>query len=315
MNAINLLGSAGSGLETTPDFDIKAGFDYLYKIWKIFFDVSAFFDILFVSVLFYFGYKFIKERRAGKLALGVVLLFAVHFVSNIFDLYVMQFLLQNVFQVGLITIVILFQPELRSALEKVGAQPLKGLKSIGEKDTTATAHMIDEVAEAAWDMSRSKTGALMVFERTTMLGDLGIMGTVIDAEPTSFLIKNIFFNKAPLHDGALIVRNNRLYSAGCLLPLSDNPDIIKDLGTRHRAAIGMSENSDALVVVVSEETGCISVALEGKLTRNYNKETLIKMMKEHLMDDSDKSITKLGRIAHNVDVKKFGRNGGKSNEQ
>lgn len=315
MNMVKLLGSMNAGVDATSNFDIKAGFDYLYKILKNFFDISALFDIIFVSVLFYFGYKFIKERRAGKLALGVVLLFAVHFVSNIFDLYVMQFLLQNIFQVGLITIVILFQPELRSALEKVGAQPLKGLKSISEKDTTETAHMIEEVAEAAWDMSKSKTGALMVFERTTMLGDLGIMGTVIDAEPTSFLIKNIFFNKAPLHDGALIVRNNRLYSAGCLLPLSDNPDIIKDLGTRHRAAIGMSENSDALVVVVSEETGCISVALDGKLTRNYNKESLIKMMKEHLMSSTDKSMTTLGRIAQTVEEKKFGRNGGQSNER
>ncbi len=310
----NLLNDITSGFNMTSDFDIKSGFDYLVGIWKNFFDISAFFDILFVSVLFYFGYKFIKERRAGKLALGVVLLFAVHFVSNIFDFYVMQFLMQNVFQVGLITLVILFQPELRSALEKVGAQPLKGLKSIGEKDTTSTEHMIEEVADAVWDMSRSKTGALMVFERTTMLGDLGITGTIIDAEPTSFLIKNIFFNKAPLHDGAVIVRNNRLYSAGCLLPLSDNPDIIKDLGTRHRAAIGMSENSDALVIVVSEETGCISAALEGKLTRNYNKDTLIKMMKLHLIGNTDKNMTTLGRLAHTVENKKFGRNGGQSNE-
>ncbi len=309
-----LFADVQSGLDITSDFDIKSGFQYIYKIWDNFFDLSALIDILLVSILFYFGYKFIKERRAGKLALGVVLLFAVHFVSSVFDFYVMQFLMQNVFQVGLITLVILFQPELRSALEKVGAQPLKGLKSIGEKDTTSTEHMIEEVAEAAWDMSKSKTGALMVFERTTMLGDLGITGTIIDAEPTSFLIKNIFFNKAPLHDGAVIVRNNRLYSAGCLLPLSDNPDIIKDLGTRHRAAIGMSENSDALVLVVSEETGCISVALEGKLTRNYNKETLIKMMKQHLIGSTERNMTTLGRIAQTVENKKHGRNGGQSDE-
>jgi len=309
-----LLNDIKSGFDITSDFDIKSGFDYLYGILENFFDISAFFDIVFVSVLFYFGYKFIKERRAGKLALGVVLLFAVHFVSNVFDFYVMQFLMQNIFQVGLITLVILFQPELRSALEKVGAQPLKGLKSIGEKDTTATEHMIEEVADAVADMSRSRTGALMVFERTTMLGDLGIMGTVIDAEPTSFLIKNIFFNNAPLHDGAVVVRNNRLYSAGCLLPLSSNPDIIKDLGTRHRAAIGMSENSDAIVVVISEETGCISVALEGVLTRNYNRDTLVKKMRQHLIGTTDKSMTTLGRIAQTVENKKFGRNGGQSNE-
>ncbi len=310
MLAENLLLSTRGGIDLSSDLDIKSGFEYLFKIWESFFDITALLDIIFVSVLFYFAYKFIKERRAGKLAIGVVLLFLIHFVSNIFDLYVMQFIMQNVFQVGIITLVILFQPELRSALEKMGAQPLKGLKSIGERDTTTTEHMIDEVADAVCDMSLSKTGALMVFERTTMLGDLGITGTILDAEPTSFLIKNIFFNKAPLHDGAVIVRNNRLYSAGCLLPLSDNPDIIKDLGTRHRAAIGMSENSDALVIVVSEETGVISAALEGKLTRNYNKETLKKLMKEQLIGGADKPIGTLGRIAHTVESKKNGKNGG-----
>jgi len=310
-----LLNDIKSAFDITSDFDIKSSFDYLYRIWENFFDITAFLDIIFVSVLFYFVYKFIKERRAGKLALGVVLLFVVHFVSNIFDFYVLQFLMQNVFQVGIITLVILFQPELRSALEKVGAQPLKGLKSIGEKDTATTERMIDEVADAVCDMSLTKTGALMVFERTTMLGDLGITGTILDAQPTSFLIKNIFFHNAPLHDGAVIVRNNRLYSAGCLLPLSDNPDIIKDLGTRHRAAIGMSENSDALVIVVSEETGCISAALEGKLTRNYNKESLKKMMRQHLIGTTEKSMTTLERIAHTVESKKFGRNGGHTDEQ
>ncbi len=309
-----LLADIQFGVDISSDFDIRSAMEHLYKIWENFFDITALLDIIVVSILFYFAYSFIKERRAGKLALGVVLLVAVDFISKVLDLYVMQFLMQNVFQVGLITLVILFQPELRSALEKVGAQPLKGLKSIGERDTKSTEHMIDEVAEAAWDMSLTKTGALMVFERTTMLGDLGITGTIIDAEPTSFLIKNIFFNKAPLHDGAVIVRNNRLYSAGCLLPLSDNPDIIKDLGTRHRAAIGMSENSDALVIVVSEETGCISAALEGKLTRNYNKETLKKLMKQQLIGTTEKGMTALGRIAHSMENKTFGRNGGHSDE-
>ena len=167
-------------------------------------------DIALLTIVFFSIYQFIKERRAGKLALGVGLLFVFLIVCVKLDLSAMKFLLENLFQSGIIVLAIIFQPELRSALEKMGAQPLKGLKSIGEKDTTSTEHMIDEVADAVWDMSRSKTGALMVFERTTMLGDLGIMGTVIDAEPTSFLIKNIFFNKAPLHDGAVIVRNNRL---------------------------------------------------------------------------------------------------------
>ena len=293
--------------------NIKSGVDHVIKIIGLF-DYPDFFDILCVSIVFYFVYKFIRERRAGKLAIGVVLLFVVQFICNVFDFYVMQFLMQNVFQVGLITLIILFQPELRSALEKMGSQPLKGLKSISEKDNTQINQMISEITEALCDLSESKTGALMVFERTTMLGDLGLTGTIIDAYPASFLIKNIFYNKAPLHDGAVIVRHNRLYAAGCLLPLSDNPDIIKDLGTRHRAAIGMSENSDALVLVVSEETGCISAALEGKLTRGYDRNTLPEMMKQHLIGSTEKNMSKFSRLAHTVESRTIGRNGGHSND-
>lgn len=295
-----------------PLEDIKSGFDNILRIIKLISPADVI-DILCVTVLFYYLYKFIRERRAGKLALGLILLFAIQFISQVAHMYVMQFLMQNLFQVGIITIVILFQPELRSVLEKVGAQPLKSLKSISEKDNSLTTQMIEEVTEALCDLSASKTGALMVFERTTKLGDMVLTGTVIDAYPAAFLIKNIFFNKAPMHDGAVIVRNNRLYAAGCLLPLSVNPDIIKDLGTRHRAAIGMSENSDALVIVVSEETGCISAALEGTLTRNYNKETLTELLKLKLLGSGEKSMTRLGRIAHTVESKTFGRNGGQSN--
>lgn len=292
--------------------EMKSGFDNILRIIKLI-APSDIVDILCVTVLLYYMYKFIRERRAGKLALGLVLLFLIQFLCKVFDMYVMQFLLQNLFQVGIITIVVLFQPELRSVLEKVGAQPLKSLKSISEKDASLAMQMIDEVVDALCDLSAEKTGALMVFERTTKLGDMVLTGTIIDAKPTSFLIKNIFFNKAPMHDGAVIVRNNRLYAAGCLLPLSSNPDIIKDLGTRHRAAIGMSENSDALVIVVSEETGCISAALEGTLTRNYNRETLTELMKLHLLGGSEKEMTRLRKIAHTVESKTFGRNGGQTN--
>ena len=226
-------------------------------------------DIIGVAVLLYYVYRFIRDRRAGKLALGVVFIVAFLIISDLLEMHALQFLLKNVFQVGLISLVVVFQPELRTALEKMGGESLRGIRSIGEqKDVSALYSLIDAVSEAAEDMSASKTGALMVFERSTRLGDLILTGTVINADPTPFLIKNIFFNKAPLHDGALIIRDARLYAAGCLLPLSSNPDIIKDLGTRHRAAIGMSENSDAVVVVVSEETGTISIAYEGILHRN-----------------------------------------------
>lgn len=264
-------------------------------------------DIACVSVLLYYLFKFIRERRAGKLAIGVVLLFIIQFVSQLADMYVMQFIMQNIFQVGIITLVILFQPEIRSVLEKVGAQPLKGLKGMGisseSKDTSSMQTVIDEVVSAVGDFSESKTGALIVFERTTKLGDMVPTGTVIDANPVAFLIKNIFFNKAPLHDGALIIRNKRLYAGGCVLPVSNNPDLIKDLGTRHRAGIGVSENSDAVVVIVSEETGTISTAVEGSLQREYTRETLTEFLRSELMSDAERASRKFAFIGHSKEGK------------
>jgi len=248
-------------------------------------------DIVCVSVLLYYLYKFIRDRRAGRLAVGVLLLMVALLISNLLDMYLLQYILQNIFQVGIIMLVILFQPEIRSVLEKVGATPLMGLKNIGEaKDAASGTAVIDEIVSAACDLAATKTGALIVFERTTKLGDMILTGTVIDAYPAAAMIKNIFFNKAPMHDGALIVRDMRLHAAGCFLPLTNNPDIIKDLGTRHRAGIGMSENSDAIVVIISEETGTISTAVEGKLVRGYKKETLTAFLRSQLIgrDETDK---------------------------
>ncbi|MBE6724010.1 MAG: TIGR00159 family protein [Ruminococcaceae bacterium] len=243
-------------------------------------------DILLVSVLLYYLFKFVRERRAGKLAMGVLLLIAANILVHVLDMYLLRFILQNIIQVGFITLVILFQPEIRSMLEKVGATPMKGFRSLGEsRDLDAVHTMIGEVTQAVGDLSESKTGALIVFERTTKLGDLILTGTVIDAFPAAFLIKNIFYNKAPMHDGAMIIRNGRINAAGCLLPLSSNPDISKDLGTRHRAGLGMSENSDAVVVIVSEETGTISTAVEGKLTRDYSPDTLRTFLTGALLGD------------------------------
>lgn len=253
-------------------------------------------DIIGVAFLLYYIYKFIRDRRAGKLALGVAFIIAFQILSDILEMHAMQYILQNVLQVGLITLVVLFQPELRSALEKMGGESLRGIRSIGEQKGMSPVYAaIDSVVAAVVDMSASKTGALIVFERSTKLGDLILTGTVINADPTPFLIKNVFFNKAPLHDGALIVRDGRLYAAGCLLPLSTNPDIIKDLGTRHRAAIGMSENSDAVVVVVSEETGTVSIAYEGKLKRGFSRSSLSKELRKYLAEPNE-GITKKARL-------------------
>ena len=248
-----------------------------------------FIDILCVSILFFYLFKFIRDRRAGKLAMGVLLLIAVSVVSNWLELYTLQFITSSVIQFGFIALVILFQPEIRSVLEKVGTTPIKGFRSLGEsRDLDAIHTMIEQVAQAAGDLSESKTGALIVFERTTRLGDLILTGTVIDAYPAAFLIKNIFFNKAPMHDGAMIIRNGRIHAAGCLLPLSSNPDISKDLGTRHRAGLGMSENSDAVVVIVSEETGTISTAVEGNLVRDYTPDALRDFLIEQLLGAPEK---------------------------
>lgn len=254
------------------------------------------FDILFVSVLFYYIYKFIKTRRAGKLALGVAVFIVLLMLTRAFDMQTAQFLLTNVFQIGLITVIVVFQPELRSALEMLGGESIKGVKALGESKSAENIKVvIDEVTEAVFDMSEEKTGALIVMERTTLLGDQIITGTVINSDVQAELIKNIFFNKAPLHDGAMIIRNGRIHAAGCLLPLTQRTDLIKALGMRHRAAIGLSENSDAVVVVVSEETGNVSVVIGGEITRNYTSEKL-KTELNSLFGAEDESTTKYGVI-------------------
>ena len=231
-------------------------------------------DIIIMSIIIYYAYKFIKTRRAGKLAIGLVILLLVFIISDVMKMYGLRFLLSNIFQIGLIAIVILFQPELRAALEKMGAQPLRGLKTISEPKAGNVSAMIANVCSAVTGLSETKTGALIVIERLTKLGDIEKTGTTFNADPNAVLIKNIFFNKAPLHDGAMIISNNKIVAAGCFLPLSQRDDIVKDLGTRHRAAIGMSENSDAIVIVVSEETGTISIALDGELKRNFDYSSL-----------------------------------------
>jgi len=262
-------------------------------------------DITIIAVLLYYLVMFLKDRRAGKLAVGVGVMFVLHLVSESLGMVVVHKTLENIFENGIILLTVLFQPELRSVLEKMGGQSLKSLRGITElKDNTKTLHMIDEVTDAVADMSKSKTGALIAFERTTKLGDVILTGTTIDANPEAFLFKNIFFNKSPLHDGAVIVRNDRIYAAGCLLPLSVNTNIIKDLGTRHRAGIGMSENSDAVVIIVSEETGTISVAYDGKLERNFTKETLAEVLKMYLVEESETGVQKAKRTLNRLNEKR-----------
>ncbi len=232
-------------------------------------------DIVLVSIIIYALIKFIRERRASKLATGVFFILALLIVSVALEMRTMTYLLSNIVQVGLIALVILFQPELRAALEKVGSSSFKTFKNtIAKNKEIAKSDNIGNICQAVSELAREYTGALIIIERNTPLGDIIKTGTVINADICVEMLKNIFFNKAPMHDGAVVIHNNRIYAAGCFLPMSKNDDIIKDLGTRHRSAIGMSEESDAVVIVVSEETGTISIALDGELRRNYDYNSL-----------------------------------------
>jgi len=265
-------------------------------------------DILMVAFLLYACFKFVRGRRAGKLLVGITVLAGLLMVSGFLEMNALNFILKNLFSMGLVAIVIVFQPELRSALEKVGGEPLKNFKGkINSEDADLLRHTISEVSVAAESLSNTRTGALIVFERSTPLGDYIRTGTIVDAVTSSFLIGNIFFHNAPLHDGAVIIREGRVHSAGCFLPLSDNSEIIKELGTRHRAAIGMSENSDAVVLVVSEENGIISVAVDGQLKRNFNQKTLEEYLVKLLVREEKKNVTST------VKDKLKRKNGGKKN--
>lgn len=283
-------------------------FDYLWtQLSKI--RVIDIIDIIIVAFLFYWVFKFVRDRRAGKLLVGIVFLVFMLIGSDLLDMHALNFILTNLFSVGIVAIVIVFQPELRSALEKVGGESLKNFKGRMDSDEEAVIRSaISEVSKAAEDLSHTRTGALIVFERTTRLGDYIRTGTIVDATTSSFLLGNIFFNKAPLHDGAVIIREGRVHAAGCFLPLSNSDDIIKDLGTRHRAAIGMSENSDALVLVVSEENGIISVAADGELKRNFNRQTLEEYLVSVLVPDEKKKIGERvkGKFFRRSDVNKDG---------
>ncbi len=251
-------------------------------------------DIIFLTVILFWVYHFIKERRASKLALGVGILVVFLIICEALNLRAMKFLLSNFFQVGIVLIALIFQPEIRSALEKMGDNSIKGFRHISEqKNNTPTNAMIDEFAEAVFDLAKTKTGALIVFERNTKLGEIILTGTIVNAQFSSTLLKSIFFNKAPLHDGAVVIRANRIHSAGCLLPLESNREIFTELGTRHRAAIGISEISDCVSVVVSEETGIVSIAHEGKLFRNFTKATMKKKLQEYLVQNGQESKKKI----------------------
>ena len=252
-------------------------------------------DVLIVTALLYGVIKLVRETRAGQLVKGIILLALLFLISSWWELTMLNALLHSFFQSAFIVAVILFQPEIRQALEQVGrskvGQSLASAVGVKDKDhdRAELRRAINGVVEATAMLQQMRMGALIVFERSTKLGEIAATGTIVEADPSAQLISNIFFNKAPLHDGAMIIRNGRVYAAGCILPLTASDSVSADLGTRHRAALGMSENSDAVVVVVSEETGQISIARSGRLTRNYNRVSLGEMLEKTLIGDLGKN--------------------------
>ncbi len=264
-------------------------------------------DILAIAVLIFGLFKLVRETRAVQLIKGILLLLVVYFIASLFGLGMLSSLLQIFFEASVIIIVVIFQPELRKALEQMGRNNTykKYIKLFSKHRKSdewikAVKKSIVDAADTSVLFSRSKTGALLVFEREIMLSDIAATGTVIDAETSVALFGNIFFNKAPLHDGASIIRDGKLYAAGCILPLTDNKNVDINLGTRHRAALGISEQSDAVVLVVSEETGVISIAVNGILLRDFTRDALIDKLESFLLsdyidDNTDKKIKKKGR--------------------
>jgi diadenylate cyclase len=230
-------------------------------------------DIGIVAYVFYKIYMLIKETRAKQLVKGIVILLVVTQLSEWFQLHVMNWILINTMTVGLIALLIVFQPELRRALEYIGRTKLLS-KSMQDLEYQQLENIVDEMMESISSLSRQKIGALIVIEKDTGLSEIAESGTILDADISRGLLINIFMPNTPLHDGAIIIRNNKILAAACFLPLSDNPSLSKDLGTRHRAGVGISEKSDAFVIMVSEETGAISVAQHGKLSRFLDTKTL-----------------------------------------
>ena len=251
------------------------------KVWD-------YIDILLVAFMLYKLMRFLRNTNAQKLFQGLVILLVLTALSGILQLSVVSWILTNVMQVGILALVVIFQPELRKMLEQFGSQKLSEWFSFGhaqEAKTTDTA--ILQTIEAVNSLAWTKTGALIIFQREDSLLNIINTGTTINADVNAELLKNLFYNKAPLHDGAVIIAEGRIAAAGCILPLSGKQNISKDLGTRHRAGLGQSEAYDSLSVIVSEETGAISLAEGGVLKRHLAPETLERLLTAKLMPEEE----------------------------
>lgn len=239
-------------------------------------------DILLVAFVIYAVINLIHTTSAAKIAKAIILLLLLTLLTDLVNLHAMNYLLDKILELGFVALVIVFQPELRRMLEKVGGRSITGLL-VKPSSADDTENAITQAVAACEILSNEKTGALIVFERDNSLEQICKSGTTVDAAVSQELIRNIFFPKASLHDGAMIIRNGRIEAAGCVLPLSENRHLSTDLGTRHRAGVGMSEASDAVVLIVSEETGTLSVAIGGMLKRHLAPETLERMLRKELI--------------------------------
>jgi diadenylate cyclase len=244
-------------------------------------------DIIDIAIMAFACYKLltlVRSTKAISLFKGVLIFLVVLGASTLAQLHGISYILNRMVSVGVLALIILFQPEIRHVLEQVGSQKFSLLSIFAHGEVASNMeHTIGQTVLACTEMSKSRTGVLIVFERDILLDDMVRSGTVLDADVSSELLKNIFFVKAPMHDGAVIIRQGRILGAGCMLPLSKNVNLSRDLGMRHRAGIGMSENSDAVVVIVSEETGTISVAIGGMLKRHLTSETLENLLRNELL--------------------------------
>ena len=269
-------------------------------------------DIIIVAFLIYGVVKLVRETRAGQLVKGLFLLVILFIISSSFNLVMVSRVLAYFFQFAFVAILIVFQPEIRKALEQVGrnnvGQSIAAVVTGRDRsyDRAQIRKAINAVVDGVGILQQLKMGALIVFERKTKLGDIIETGTLINCEPSGQIVGNIFFNKAPLHDGAMIIRDGMIHAAGCILPLTKNTSVSAELGTRHRAALGVSEESDAVVVVVSEETGQISVAVNGVLARRFTRDTLRDVLEGYLIPQEEASTVrrKFGVLKSKRTVKK-----------
>lgn len=252
-------------------------------------------DIIIVAFLIYGVVKLVRETRAEQLVKGLFLLVILFIISSYFNLVMVSRVLAYFFQFAFVAILIVFQPEIRKALEQVGrnnvGQSIAAVVTGRDRsyDRAQIRKAINAVVDGVGILQQLKMGALIVFERKTKLGDIIETGTQINCEPSGQIVGNIFFNKAPLHDGAMIIRDGMIHAAGCILPLTKNTSVSAELGTRHRAALGVSEESDAVVVVVSEETGQISVAVNGVLACRFTRDTLRDVLEGYLIPQEEAS--------------------------